>query len=361
MSDCSPKPAERWNRVRYVGIDIGKWKCNAAVMDPEGVIVEEFTFANDHAGLEELASRLTPEDRVVMESTGSVWSNLYNLLDEKHVPVVLANPLKTRAIASARIKTDKVDARILTHLLRSNLVAECYVPPRSLRELRALVRHRASLVRVRTTVKNRVHALLDGRGIRCEYSDLFGKRGSEWLRKLDLGPLDGLMLNNHLEHLESLNRQVDETDEMIRGRASVDEDVRLLLSLTGVDVYTALLIRSEIGGISRFPDYKRLVSWAGLAPSLHQSGSVEYSGRITKQGSKMLRWAMVESARVAVRHDERMRGFYERVKRRRGDGKAVVAVACKMLKIIWFMLTRREAYQSRNEGRYGVKLKSLRT
>ena len=202
---------------------------------------------------------------------------------------------------------------------------------------------------------------MDQNGLRCEYSDLFGKRSLEWLRGLELGALDRLMLDNHLGHVESLNRQVDETDEMIRGRASVDEDVRLLLSLTGVDVYTALLIRSEIGGISRFPDYKRLVSWAGLAPSLHQSGSVEYSGRITKQGSKMLRWAMVESARVAVRHDERMKVFYKRVKRRRGSGKAVVAVACKMLKIIWFMLTRREAYLSRNEGRYGVKLKSLRT
>ncbi len=233
------------------------------------------------------------------------------------------------------------------------------VPPRELREIRALVRHRASLVRARTTVKNRVHAIVDQHGLRCGYSDLFGKRSLEWLRSLDLGALDDLILRSHLEQVESLSRLVEEADEEIRCRASPDEDVRLLLSLTGVDVYTALLIRSEIGNISRFPDYKRLVSWAGLAPSLHQSGTVEYSGGITRQGSRMLRWAMVESARSAVRHDERMRGFYERVKRRRGDGKAVVAVACKMLKVIWFMLSRREVYQSRNEGRYGVKLKSL--
>jgi len=176
---------------------------------------------------------------------------------------------------------------------------------------------------------------------------------------LRLDPLDRLMLDNHLQHVESLKGQIGRIDEEIRRRASLDEDVRLLLSLTGVDVYTALLIRSEIGCIDRFPDYKRLVSWAGLAPSLHQSGAVEYHGRITKQGSRMPRWAMVESARTAVRHDERMRAFYERVKRRRGDGKAVVAVACKMLKIIWFMLRRREAYQSRNERRYGRKLKSF--
>ena len=238
-------------------------------------------------------------------------------------------------------------------------MAECYVPPRDLREMRALVRHRAALVRARATVKNRVHALIDGHGLRCEYSDMFGRRGAEWLKSLRLDPLDRLMLDNHLQHVESLKGQIGRIDEEIRRRASLDEDVRILLSLTGVDVYTALLIRSEIGCIDRFPDYKRLVSWAGLAPSLHQSGAVEYSGRITKQGSRMLRWAMVEAARVAVRHDERMRAFYERVKRRRGDGKAVVAVACNMLKIIWFMLRRREAYQSRNERRYERKLKSF--
>ena len=345
--------------MRYVGVEIGKWKCRAALMDPEGSIIEEFTFPNDAEGIHDLASRLTREDRVVMESTGSVWETLYNHLDERHIPVVLANPLKTKAIASARIKTDKVDARILAHLLRSDLVAECYVPPRELREIRALVRHRAGLVRMRSTVKNRVHAIVDQHGLRCMYSDLFGKGSLEWLRGLELGALDRLMLDNHLGHVESLNGQIRRVDEMIRRRGSLDEDVRLLLSLTGVDVYTALLIRSEIGCISRFPDYKRLVSWAGLAPSLHQSGSVEYSGGITKQGSRMLRWIMVEAARSAVRHDERMRRFYERVKRRRGDGKAIVAVACKMLKIIWFMLTRRELYEGRNERRYRVKLKSL--
>jgi len=111
-----PEASREVEEVRYVGIDIGKWKCGAAIMDPEGVIVDEFAFTNDTQGIENLASRLTPEDRVVMESTGSVWSTLYDRLDERHVPVVLANPLKTRAIVSARIKSDKVDARILTHL-----------------------------------------------------------------------------------------------------------------------------------------------------------------------------------------------------------------------------------------------------
>jgi len=176
------------------------------------------------------------------------------------------------------------------------------------------------------------------------------------LRSLELPPLDRLILDSHLTHLESLNQQTERVDREIHSKACEDEDVRLLLSMSGIDIFSALLIRSEIGMIDRFQDYKKLASWTGIAPSLDQSGSVEYHGSITKQGSRMLRWVIVEAARVAVNHDDRMRAFYLRVKHRRGDQKAIIAVANKMLKIIWFMLTRREPYGSRNEKRYRQKL-----
>ena len=303
---------------------------------------------------------LSMDDQVVMESTGPYWLDLYNQLDELHIAVVLANPLKTKAIASARIKSDKVDARILAHLLRTNLIPECYVPPKEMREIRSLVRHRLSIVKLRTMVKNKVHALVDRNGFKHEFSDLFGKSGMKWLKSLELSGLDRLMLDNYLMHLENLDLQIERVDDEITSKASVDGDVRLLMSLTGISVYSALLIKSEIGKIERFGDYKKLVSWAGLAPSLHQSGDVEYHGNITKQGSTMLRWIMVESARVATVFDPRMKAFYERVAKRRGDQKAVVAVANKMLKIIWFMLTRKEAYESVDEKRYAEKLKSLK-
>jgi transposase len=343
--------------MMYVGVDVGKSRCRAAMMSREGVIVDEFTFNNDQDGISHLASMLTMDDRVVMESTGAYWLNLYNHLEDAHVQVVLANPLKTKAIASARIKSDKVDARILAHLLRADLIPESYVPSREMREIRSLVRHRLSIVKVRTMVKNKIHAIIDRRGLKHDsFSDLFGKAGLRWLKSLELPGLDRLMLWNHLAHLESLSLQIARVDEEITGKASLDGDVRLLLSLTGIDVYTALLIKSEVGSIDRFSSYKKLVSWAGLAPSLHQSGDVEYHGSITKQGSRMLRWIMVESARVAVNHDPRMRSFYERVKQRRGDQKAIIAAANKMLKIIWFMLKKREEYQSTNRKRYMKKL-----
>jgi len=345
--------------MMYVGVDVGKSKCRAAMMNQEGKITKEFSFSNDSEGISWLSSMLTMDDRVVMESTGAYWLDLYNQLDELHIPVVLANPLQTKAIAHGRIKSDKVDARILARLLRADLIPECYVPPKEMREIRSLVRHRLSIVKLRSMTKNKVHALVDRNGLKHEFSDLFGKSGVQWLKSLELSSLDRLMLDNHLLLLESLDMQLERVDAEITARATLDEDVRLLLSLTGVSVYTALLIKSEIGSIDRFPSYKKLISWAGLAPSLHQSGNVEYHGNVTRQGSRMLRWIMVESARVASVHDSRLGAFYERVKQRRADQKAVVALACKMLKIIWFMLTKKEEYESMNQKRFAKKLNSL--
>lgn len=353
---------QKVNTGRYVGVDIGKKKCSAAIMDQQGIIDDEFTFTNNHEGIEWFSKKLSLDDKVVMESTGSVWTNLYNHLDGKHIPVVLSNPLKTKAIAWARMKSDEIDARMLAHLLRSNLIAESYVPPYDLREIRALIRHRLSLVKTRTMVKNKIHAVIDKNGVEesDSFSDLFGKAGMQWLKSIQLeSSIDMLMLSNHLEHLDSLEHQIKAVDQEILSRASQDEDVKLLLSLTGVSIYTALLLKSEIVDINRFSNYKKLVSWAGLAPSMHQSGEVEYYGSITKQGSRMIRWIMIEAARVAVNHDPRLNSFYERIKHRRGDQKAIVATANKMLKIIWTMLSRREPYESRNTKRYEQKLNSM--
>jgi transposase len=135
-----------------------------------------------------------------------------------------------------------IDARILAHLLRSNLVAESYDPPKHLREIRALIRHRAGIVKIRTMAKNNIHALVDKYGFKHEFSDLFGKRGLEWLNTLQLNASDRLMLNNHLDHLQNLNQQIQRVDEEIHSKAVEDEDVKLLLSMTGIDIYIDIYI-----------------------------------------------------------------------------------------------------------------------
>jgi transposase len=213
--------------MMYVGVDVGKSKCRAALMSQEGKITREFDFTNNSEGISRLASMLSVDDRVVMESTGAYWLNLYNHLDDLHIPVVLANPLQTKAIAHVGIKSDKVDARILAHLLRSDLIPQCYVPPKEMREIRSLVRHRLSIVKLRTMTKNKIHALVDRNGLKHEFSDLFGKAGMQWLKALELSSLDRLMLDNHLLLLESLDLQVERVDAEITARATVDEELFL--------------------------------------------------------------------------------------------------------------------------------------
>jgi len=218
--------------MRYVGVDVGKTRCRAAIMDEKGSIEKEFFFENSNKGIANLLLTLNNKDRVVMESTGNLWLNIYDTLDKRNIKVVLANPLKTKAIASAKVKTDKLDARILAHLLRADLIAESYVPQGNIREMRVLVRHRLSLVQMRTMLKNKVHAIVDKYGYRCEYSDMFGKAGIQWLKAQEMNEIDRLLLENHLCLIDSVKLQIGRVDDAIRMKACEDEDVRLLLSLT---------------------------------------------------------------------------------------------------------------------------------
>ena len=352
----------RWevDRMRYIGVDVGKRRCQACVMDEEGTVVDEFPFENTFEGIRRLLERLPDcACRAVLESTGNLWLRIYEALEGHGVEVKLANTSKTRAIAEARIKTDRLSARILAHLLRADLIAECFVAPPETRRVRALLRQRASLVRMRTRVKNRVHGLLDRYGYRSRWSDTFGVGGMRWLRGLEMDPVDRCILDTHIRHLECLNDEIGVLDSWIASRARESEDALLLMTLTGLDYYGAMLVACEIGDIRRFSSPKNFVSWIGLCPSLHQSGSSTRMGRLKKDSNGRVRWMLVQAARVASRTDPRMRQLYRRVASRRGDGKAVIRVANKMATIIWHMLTKRQPYKQVKEALYTSKLKKM--
>lgn len=275
---------------------MGKRNFQACLKDDSGILVEELSAPRSMIGAEKLLEALRNHDgnvKAVMEATGNHWICLHDMLEEDGVETILANPVKTRLIAEARIRTDRLDARVLADLLRGSLVAESYTPSLKERDWRSLVRHRASLVRMETEVKNRIHALLDKYWLEPEYSDLFGKRGLEWLRSLRLSEIDQLTLNSNLKLLESLEAQVDALNKEI-ARIAVDEKaIRLLMTIPGIDYYSAMLITAEIGDVHRFMNAKKLASWAGLVPSIHRSGNTVYMGKITKKGSKWLRWILI--------------------------------------------------------------------
>jgi len=347
--------------MNSIGIDVGKKQCRASIKDQHGRIIDELSFSNDMAGIRLLLSTASShgDARAVVESTGNMWMRIHDTLEENGIDTVLANPVKTKLIAQARIKNDKLDSRILADLLRGDLVYESYVPSKEFREKRSLVRHRVALVKARTALRNKVHALLDKYEYETELTDIFGKAGLELLRGLELSPIDRVIMNTSIASVVNLSTQIDILSTHIAKYAWDSRDVRLLLSMNGVDIFSAMVIATEIVDIRRFPTPWKLVAYAGLAPGQRESAGKTRHGKITKQGSRVLRWIMVQSARQAVRHDERFEAYYERIQRRKGDSKAVVAVAKEMLVVVWYMLTKQEEYRGVKKELYQRKLAKL--
>jgi transposase len=330
----------------YVGLDVHKEYCLA------GRKVREERFCSTGLGLRNFVNSLTPEDKVVIEACG-MWTHIYDALVEREIEVKLAHPLKTKAIASARIKTDRIDANILAHLLRANLIPEAWIPPAEIRELRTITRYRASLVKLQTEVKNQVHALLMRNGIEYnEFSDLFGKAGQKFLMNLDckLKQVDSAILRSCMGTLAYLGPEVTRVSDHIASVVKGNEDVKLLMTIPGIDVYSAALSVAEIGDIRRFPTYKQLCSYAGIVPSVHRSGKTVIYGHITKQGSRWLRWILAQVVKHLINRPGKLHDFYIRMVRR-GKGKNVgrVALERKLLRVIWCMLSRREPFREENE------------
>ena len=202
---------------------------------------------------------------------GKLPYNIYECLSKRHLDIRLSNPAKTRAIASAKIKTDKLDAVKLADLLRGGYIAECYIPTRGTMELRELVRHRAALVRMRTKLKNKVHSIMfmNGNSISYVGTHTFTKGYIEKLKELN-----DYRINGCLRIIKSLNDEINTVSKRILLLAKEDENAKLLMTIPGIGYYSALLIVSEVGDIDRFPDSYHLCSYAGLIPSTRSSGGM---------------------------------------------------------------------------------------
>lgn len=324
----------------FVGLDLHKNYLQAAVVDDRGTLLKEERILNRDEDIEAFSNALLKDGRteIVIESS-STWYHAYELLSKNH-HVVLSNPVKTKAIASAKVKTDKVDALTLANLLRGGYIPECYIPSKHIMDLREMVRYRASLVRMRVSAKNKVHAILLMNGIKIEGKP-FTREFVEELKKVGDYRVDG-----YLAVIRSLNEQIHSVSRTIRKEAIEDESTKLLKTIPGIGYYSALLILSEIGDIDRFPDSHHLCSYAGLTPSTHSSGGVMYHGTITRAGSSYLRWILTECTKAHIRtqKDSDLTKFYRELAKRRGGSKATVASASKLLRIVYWVLKEKRVY-----------------
>jgi len=274
------------------------------------------------------------------------------LLDKFNMEVKLSHPLKTKAIADAKIKSDKIDANILSDLLRSDLLPTSYIPSQRIRELRELLRHRIRLVSNRTQLKNRIRDILTKNNCQESFADITGVKAKEFISRLSLAPVFMLQCKDLLEQIEFINKKIKCVDNLIRGHSKEFPDTAQLTKINGIGIFSALVLLAEVGDINRFGSPKKLVSYAGLSPGLHQTGETYYHRHITKQGSRYLRWILTEAAQHAVKRPGPLKDFYTSLSRKTGRQKAIVAVARKMLVGIYFVLKEHKPFDPVYRKRY---------
>ncbi len=324
----------------YGGLDVHKDFVQACWVNQQNQVVREERFETTPAGIQGLCSA-AQGSRCVVESSTAVYP-VYDALQDAHVQVRAAHPFHVKAIASAKLKTDKVDARMLAQLECANLIPEAHLPNKFTREQRELVRQHVSLTGKMTALKCRIKSVLAKHGISVPKS-LFNKRKNlESLKALPA--VARLVVQQSLDQLNFVNQQREAVDALIEETAGQNPDAVLLNTMPGVASFSALLLASAIDGIERFTDSNHLVSYAGLAPSTRQSGNVTRTGPISKQGNSLMRWVLVQCAWTAIRNSKRFRKRFVKIGKKRGAKTAIVAVARKMLTVAYFMLTRREAY-----------------
>ena len=329
----------------YTGIDLHKKTSFITTVDQKGKIVARANLPNVKKNILDYFLTLEEETQIVIESMAS-WHWLYDVLSAHHFNVVISNPLKTKAIASAKIKNDKVDSHMLAQLLRADLIATVHVSSLKTRKLKELLRHRQRLVRDATRMKNRIHMVLMKNNTSIPVSDLFGVRGIEYLKDISLPIYHRQQLKSYLKLYTHLTKQIEPLNKRIRRLAQKDPMAQLLMTIPGIGFINAMFIIAEIEDISRFPSYRKLASYAGLVPSLDSSGEKNRTGRITKQGSPYLRTALVEAAHTIPRMKKsRLNIFFRKRIVRAGYQKAIVATAHKILQYVYYVLKNQTPYR----------------
>ena len=345
--------------MRCIGMDVHRTFAQIAIVE-DGICRDEGRIGVTPEALREWAAELDLGDEVVLEATTNSDA-IAMLLTPLVARVVVSNPRKTRAIAEAKVKTDKVDARILAQLLAADFLPPVWLPDDRIRMLRRLVHRRTHLVRQRTRLKNQVHAIL-ARNLAptCPHSDLFGGVGRRWLAQQVLPDDEQRSVDALLRQLEFHGTELHEVERDIAIEAIDDPVVARLMTVPGIDVAVAISILAAVGDFSRFDDPNRLVSYLGLNPRVNQSGNSRAKhGRITKAGRSQARGMLVEAAFAASRSPGPLRAFYKRIKSRRGLQVAIVATARKLTVLCWHLVTKDQDYAFARPGLSARKRRNL--
>jgi transposase len=329
----------------YIGVDFHKKHSSVAVMNKEGIIKDERKLYHaDKEGLAKYFSSFGKQASVSIEATRN-WYWFVDLLQSLSLKVKLVHAKKARIIAESTVKTDKIDARVLANLDRCNFLPQSYISNKKTRTMRELLRYYMSLVKMRTSTKNRIHSVLDKNNIQHNFSDLFGKSGIEFLKQIELPEIFRIELDGYLNVLNNLKEQIEKAEEEIKTKCKTSDYAKLLMTIPGISYFSALLLAAEIGEIDRFKNVGKFCRYSGFASSTYQSADTTYHGRIIKDADKYIRYVLVEAVQHATKKDPILFAYYNKIKLKKGNGKAKIATARKLCHRIYAMLKRKQNYQ----------------
>jgi len=295
--------------------------------------------SNDVEQLQQVMARAGEHPEVVLEATyGWYWAA--DALAGFGAEVHLAHPLGVKAFEYRRVKNDVRDATDLADLLRMGRLPEAWIAPPEIRELRGLVRHRAKLVGIRSNLKCQVHGVLAAAGVAVPMTDLFGLGGTALLDRVmrhQLNEVDRWRVLSLRRVLELLDGEIDRFHALARARLGRYPGYRTIQTIPGVGPVLAAVFVAEIGDVTRFPDPTKLACWAGLTPRHRESDTTVHRGHITKQGSRLVRWAAVEAVKRVGTHT-RIGQIRERVADRRGRNIGTVAAARELTRLVYYGL-----------------------
>jgi len=327
----------------HVGADLHWRFCYLTALDATGRSVKSGAVANQPGELRKWLRGFSEPVTVAVEAC-SFWPAFQEALAAEVHAIRLVHPQRVKAIASAKLKNDRVDSQTLAHLSRCDLLPEAWMADGDTQARRQQVRLRISLGQHRAALKNQVHAVLHQHNRKSEVSDLFGKKGRQWLSQAVLPPAARTTVDTYCAMIEHLGQHLREQEKQLQALASTDARAKWLATIPGIGVYSAMILLSEIGEMQRFRSPKSLYSYAGLVPRVRESAGHKSYGAISRCGSPRLRWVMVEAAHTAVRCCPAAQHYFQRLRQRKHPHVARVALARKLLGAVFAMLRDGECF-----------------
>ena len=345
----------------HLGIDLHRRTSYWTLMDDERNILWKKNMATSEVAIDEAVRDIgmNPSEIQAAIEPVSGWGWYGDQLEARGFTVRLVDVYKSKLIAGTKLKNDKVDSKILADMMRSDFLPEAYRAPKETRDMREFMRSRAFLVRIRVRIRNRIHMMLQKHGILCPWTDLFGKSGLVWLKGQELGDVYKRELESLLTLFKELSLHVAEKDKECLSLAVKSKEAKILMTIPGIGVVTSLTMLAEIGDYARFPSPEKLASFAGLVSSSNSSGEKLRFGRITHRGSVWLRTALVESTGKVSPKWGYLHDFYLKLRDKKGNKIARVALARKMLTLSWHLVMKNQSFNPRRTDSVKTEIPEL--